>query len=71
MDGVIICAPEKLGYYNIRPNQHKAVKAFLEGNDVFLSLPTGKSLCYAILHIAFDDLYGCEGSLPIAVSPQS
>ena len=34
-------------YYNIRPNQHKAVKAFVEGNDAFLSLPTGsgKSLC--------------------------
>ena len=50
-DGVITRAAEKLGYYNIHPNQHKAVKAFLEGNDVFLSLPTGsgKSLCYAIL----------------------
>ena len=56
---------------NIRQNQHKAVKAFLEGNDVFLSLPTGskKSLCYTILPFAFDDLYGREGSLAIIVSP--
>ena len=71
MDSVITRAAEKLGYYNIRPNQSKAVKAFLEGNDVFLSLPTGsgKSLCYAILPFAFDELYCREGSLAIIVSP--
>ena len=38
----------------IRPNQQKGVKSFIEGSDVFISLPTGseKSLCYSV-----DDLY--------------
>lgn len=66
MDDVITHAAERLGYSSLSPNQHKAVKAFLEGNEVFLSLlagmlGSGKSLCYAILPFVFDDLY--EGKL--------
>ena len=39
-----------LGYHKLHPNQFKAVRAFIEGRDVFLALPpgSGKSLCYAV-----------------------
>ena len=53
----------------LRPNQYKAIKSFLEGKDVFVTLPTesGKSLCYAIF--AFDDMYSHVGSIALIVSP--
>ena len=36
----------------------QAVKHFMQGNDVFVSLPTGsgKSLIYAVLPFAYDEL---------------
>ena len=56
------------GYSNLRENQLNGV---IQGNDVFIILlkGSGKSLCYAILLFAFDELRGCEGSLAIVVSP--
>ena len=42
-----------LGYHSLKEEQKKAVKAFIEGKDVFVSLPTG-SLCYALLPLVFD-----------------
>ncbi|KAL5487104.1 hypothetical protein EMCRGX_G019664 [Ephydatia muelleri] len=71
LDGVIARASERLGYSALRPNQYKAIKSFLEGKDVFVALPTGsgKSLCYAILPFAFDDMYGHVGSIALIVSP--
>ena len=40
-----------LGYAAATSDQDKAVREFLQGKDVFLSLPTveGKSLCFATL----------------------
>ena len=51
-------ATAKLGYKELRPKQDLAVKHFLRGHNVFVSLPTGsgKSLCYCLLLKAFDFL---------------
>ena len=59
IDSVILRASTKLGYSSLRENQLKAVKSFIEGNDVFVILPkgSGKSLCFWLLTFAFDYLY--------------
>ena len=68
---VIIRASQRLGYSSVRDKQLLAIRTFMEGNDVFISSPTGsgKSLCYAVLPYAFDDLYHREGSIVVVVSP--
>ena len=45
-----------LQYRHLKEEQKQAVKAFVKGKDVFISLPTGygKSLCYALLPLIFD-----------------
>ena len=60
IDLAIRRAAEKLGYSKLR---HQQVKNFVQGNDVFVSLPTGsgKSLCYSILLASFDSLFGADG----------
>ena len=47
-----------LGYAAATPDQDKAVREFLQGKDVFVSLPTGegKSLCFATVLAVFDFL---------------
>ena len=64
---------EKLGYSTLlRSQQELVVKYFVQGNDVFVSLPTGsgKSLCYTILPYVFDILRNeVEPSIFIIVSP--
>ena len=49
-------AARKLGYAALKLQQQEAVVNFLSGRDVFAVLPTGygKSLCYALLPLAFD-----------------
>ena len=51
---------KQLGYDQLRPKQIEAMSSFIEGNDVFVSLPTGygKSIIYAALPYAFDKLKG-------------
>ena len=50
----------KLGYPSLRPEQLEVAIQFylLSGRDVFAVLPTGfgKSLCFAVLPLAFDKL---------------
>jgi superfamily II DNA helicase RecQ len=48
---VIRAAAKPLGYEEIRGLQQTALRAFMAGSNVFLSIPMGggKSLCYAVL----------------------
>ena len=71
LDSVIQSASLALGYPQLRSKQYDAVKSFLEGNDVFVVLPTGsgKSLCYSLLPLAFNTLLGRESSIVIVISP--
>ena len=64
----IAIAASRLGYAQLRPEQKKAVREFVNGSDVFVSLPTGsgKSLCYAVLPAVFDILHQSDISLVLA-----
>ena len=55
-------AATKLGYSTLLSQQERVVRAFVQGRDVFVSLPTGsgKSLCYCLLPLLFDELYGSQ-----------
>ena len=68
LDNTIIQASQQLGYATIR---NRSIKSFMEGLDVFISLPTGsgKSLCFSVLPYAFDYLYKRVGSIVVIVSP--
>ena len=73
---VISYATKALGYSELRPNQELAVKHFLRGLDVFVSLPigSGKSLCYCLLPKALDFLWQrieSTQSMFVVVSPPS
>ena len=60
----------KLGYV-MKEEEVVAVKAILEGKDIFVVLPTGygKSLCYMALPFLFDTMGSEEGSIIIVVTP--
>lgn len=47
-----------LGVPNLSTRQKQAVRAFFDGKDMFVSLPTesGKSLCFQSLPFAYDYL---------------
>ena len=46
----------RFGYAELKPCQEKAVKSFVSGNALFLSLPTG-SFCYVSLPFSVSFLY--------------
>ena len=62
-------AATKLGYSTLLPQQERVVRAFVQGRDVFVSLPTGsgKSLCYCLLPLLFDGSQ--RKSIVVVVSP--
>ena len=62
---------KKLSFPHIKEEQLQVVKAFVEGKDVFVSLPTGagKSLCFALLPLVFDSLHQQCGRIAVIVSP--
>ena len=49
-----------MGLAELKEKQFEAVEAFMGGNDVFLTVPTGygKSIVYGILPYAFDNMRG-------------
>ena len=54
----IMGSVQSMGYDSPTENQKSAIDSFVQGNNVFISLPTGsgKSLCYASLLGVFDRL---------------
>ena len=61
-----------LGYTKLTDEQLRTVRDVLSGLDTCVSLPTGygKSLCYAILPWAFDELRNTKkASIVLVVSP--
>jgi len=66
-------AVQFLGYSNASPKQFEAVYNFVQGRDVFVSLPTGsgKSLCYASLPLVFDKIAKCKEYVATAGQSQS
>ena len=58
--------------YILKEEQESALKAFVSGRDMFVSLPTGagESLCYGLLPSIFDTLRNVQkASIAIVVSP--
>jgi RecQ family ATP-dependent DNA helicase len=69
-------APERLlarfGLERFRPGQREAVRAALDGRDSLVVMPTGggKSLCYQLPALAFEERAGrAGGDLVVVVSP--
>ena len=71
IQSALAVAVERLGYSSLRTQQELAIRSFVQGNDVFICLPTGsgKSLCYCILPAVFDSLRGVKSSIVVVVSP--
>ena len=58
--------------FTLKDKQKEVIQAFVDGNDVFCSVPTGygKSLCYSLLPKIFDRLRNLPGrSIVICISP--
>ena len=74
MDQFSVAATEAaraLGGFTLKTEQMEVVTSILRGRDVFAQLPTGygKTLCYAVLPVAFDLLQpGCK-SIVVVLSP--
>jgi len=60
MEAAVSRAAKDMGYFLLKPKQLEAVYSFMQGNDTFMSLPTGygKSAIDAILPTAFDYFLG-------------
>ena len=71
IEAAIAQALERIGFSELRPKQKLAVRSFVEGNDVFVSLPTGsgKSLCYWLLPWVFEALWQGISSTIIVICP--
>ena len=71
MEAAIDFAVKKAGAPQLWHDQLAAIRAFVEGNDVFVALPTGfgKSYCFGPLPLVFDHMRGTEGSIALVVSP--
>ena len=68
----IVEAANSLGYATIRELQAKVITSIVAGKDVFLSLPTGtgESLCFALVPLVFDCLFGYERGTKTSLEPR-
>ena len=59
VEQAVAVAAEELLYGPLKEDQSTAITKYLQGNDVFVTLPTdyGKSVCYACLPKAYDLLH--------------
>ena len=72
IDAAIDAAMQVFGLKSLKYQQREAIREFVSGRDVFVSLPTGfgKSYCYALLPTVFDSLRPHEEpSIVLCVSP--
>ena len=67
IEEVVLRVVQRLGFADLRPQQMVAIKTFMQGKDVFVSLR--QSLIYSVLPYAYDELRGCRESIVIVVSP--
>ena len=69
IDRAIAEAVRKLDYSRATDDQANAIREFVAGRDVFVTLPTGsgKSLCYAALPFVFDFLRAQSESPSVVV----
>jgi len=60
----------RMGYKRIKPEQLTAVESLLNGDDVFVSIPTGfsKSLVYQLLPLCSESLLRFCKSLHMSIS---
>ena len=65
MESAIDSAVSKVALETFEAEAREAIAAFVSGNDVFVSLPTGygKSFCYVLLPLVFDELLQRSGSI--------
>ena len=65
MEIAIDSAISKVGF---EAEAREAIATFVSGNDVFVLLPIehGKSFCYVLLPLVFDELFNCAFTLLLA-----
>ena len=70
IDKAITAACVVIGVVALKDKQWQAIECFIQGNDVFVCLPTGfgKSQCYALLLLVYENLKKCGGSIVICIS---
>lgn len=56
---IVDCA-RQLGYDRLKEKQLEAITSYIQGNDTFVSLPTGygKSIIFGVLPLVFDKMKG-------------
>ena len=72
MKQIVARASSSLGYLSLKPEQERAILAFVNRRDAFVSLPTGyrKSFCFALLFREFDVMRNVKNtSVVIVVFP--
>ena len=72
LDEIIANVASSLGYSNVKEEQFKVIKSFIQKNDVLAVLPTGfgKTLCFACIPGVMDVLLPTiSGSIIVVISP--